>query len=79
MTFRSGNWKLIQGLGSGGFSEPRKIKPKSGEPPGQLYNLATDPGEETNVYSGRPEIVAVLSQRLEQIQVAAGHRSISEE
>ena len=34
MTFRTGDWKLIQGLGSGGFSPPKKIKPGPNDPPG---------------------------------------------
>ncbi|TSA29328.1 MAG: hypothetical protein D4R65_15395 [Verrucomicrobiaceae bacterium] len=37
-----------------------KLKP--GAPPGQLYDLAADPGETTNLYSDHPEIVARLSQ-----------------
>ncbi|MCH8923670.1 MAG: arylsulfatase, partial [Planctomycetes bacterium] len=38
MTIRMGDWKLIDGLGSGGFSRPRRVKPGRGDPPGQLYN-----------------------------------------
>lgn len=35
-------------------------KLKSGAPPGQLYDLAADPGETTNLYSDHPEVVARL-------------------
>jgi len=58
---RQGPWKYIEGLGSGGFSEPREIEPVPGEPAGQLYNLDEDPGEETNLYDDHPEIVERLS------------------
>ncbi len=65
---RQGEWKLILGLGSGGFSEPRKIEPKAGEAAGQLYNLANDPQERTNLYGLQPKIVARLTALLEQYQ-----------
>jgi arylsulfatase A-like enzyme len=48
---RQGHWKLIAGRGSWGFSEPRRIEPKPGEPEGELYNLAADPGETDNLFS----------------------------
>ena len=62
---RQGPWKLVQGLGSGGFTPPREIKPKLGEPEGQLYNLNDDPGEQKNLWAGQPEIVKRLSDLLE--------------
>ena len=74
MTMRDGNWKLIQGLGSGGFSVPRKIKPEAGQPIGQLYDLAVDPGETNNVYADHPDVVSKLTQRLQQIRTQTGHR-----
>jgi arylsulfatase A-like enzyme len=55
---REGSWKLIQGQGSGGFT---KVKVEPGEPPGQLYDLASDPGETKNLYAEKPEVVARLS------------------
>ena len=63
---RQGPWKLIEGRGSGGFSEPRRIEPGPGEPPGQLYNLAEDPAETNNLYLDRPDIVERLAGVLEQ-------------
>ena len=74
MTLRHGDWKLIDGLGSGGFSEPRKLKPEPGGPTGQLYNLASDPAEEHNVYLEHPDVVARLKNRMQQIQAADSHR-----
>ncbi|QHV97827.1 sulfatase family protein [Spirosoma endbachense] len=65
---RKGDWKLIEGLGSGGFTEPRDVKPKPGEPVGQLYNLATDQLETTNQYQKNPEKVKELTILLNQIR-----------
>ena len=67
MTFRSGDWKLITNLGSGGFSKPSRVKAGSGDPQGQLYNLASDLGETTNLYLKHPEIVSRLSAELKKI------------
>ena len=61
---RKGKWKLILGLGAGGFSGPIR-QPKPGEPKGQLYDMQHDPGEKTNVYKQHPEIVAELSALLD--------------
>lgn len=65
LAIRQGNWKLIPGLGSGGFSKPSTVKPKKGEPAGQLYNLKNDLGEQTNLYANRPKIVKRLTALLE--------------
>ena len=53
---RSGRWKLIDHLGSGGFSRPRRVKGDGG----QLYDLGSDPGETENLWSERPDRVAEL-------------------
>ena len=65
LAIRRGNWKLIPGLGSGGFSKPSTVKPKKGDPIGQLYNLKKDLGEQKNLYAKRPEIVKRLTALLE--------------
>ena len=62
---RMGRWKLITHLGSGGFSAPRKEEPAPDGPRGQLYDLDADPGETTNLWSERPEVVAELTRVLE--------------
>jgi len=62
---RQGDWKLILGLGSGGFTMPQHIEPKPGEPVGQLYNLAEDPTESKNLYSDRADVVKRLTELLE--------------
>jgi arylsulfatase A len=64
-TIREGDWKLELGLGSGGFSEPRKVEDAANGVKGQLYNLKTDPREQWNVYAQHPEIVARLTKLLE--------------
>ncbi len=71
MTVREGDWKLIAGLGSGGFSRPAKIEPAAGQPVGQLYNLANDLGETNNLYSERPDVVSRLKQILAAVQASA--------
>ncbi|MEZ0484661.1 sulfatase family protein [Fibrella aquatica] len=65
---RKGDWKLIEGLGSGGFTEPRDVAPKPGESQGQLYNLASDQLERTNLYAQNPEKVAELAALLTKIR-----------
>ena len=66
---RQGPWKLIPARGSGGFSRPRQLDPaEEGGPPGQLYNLQSDPAETSNVYDQHPDVVKRLSELLKQIQ-----------
>ena len=67
MMIREGKWKLIDQLGSGGFSSPKRVRPEKGGPKGQLYDLSSDPSEKTNLWSEYPELVQRLSKRLEQI------------
>jgi arylsulfatase A-like enzyme len=62
---RAGDWKLIPSLGSGGFTVPAKVQPKKGEPAGQLYDFAQDPGEQRNVYADHPDVVQRLTAMLE--------------
>jgi arylsulfatase A len=64
-SIHQGNWKLEEGLGSGGFSPPRTVEPAPGGPKGQLYDLAIDPGELHNLYQARPDIVDRLATLLE--------------
>ncbi|MDO8540364.1 MAG: arylsulfatase [Opitutaceae bacterium] len=71
---RSGPWKLIAGLGSGGFSKPARVTPGPGEPEGQLYNLDDDIGETKNLYADKPEIVARLKQQLAALEHAGRSR-----
>jgi arylsulfatase A-like enzyme len=67
MTVRSGRWKLIEGLGSGGFSKPSRIRPGPEDPAGQLYDLHADPAEATNRFESAPGVVARLRARMRTI------------
>lgn len=69
---REGDWKLEEGLGSGGFTEPRTVEPAPGGPTGQLYNLRNDPGELHNLYLQQPAVVARLHTMLEEAKTS-GH------
>ncbi|MCB1231679.1 MAG: arylsulfatase [Verrucomicrobiae bacterium] len=74
MTIRSGDWKLIEGLGSGGFTKPSRIKPGPGDPEGQLYDLGSDLAESTNLFKTKPEVVARLRAEMKQIVDAGQSR-----
>lgn len=65
---REGYWKYVPSRGSGGFSTPKQIEPKGGEPEGQLYQLKQDLQETRNLWSLEPERVARMSTRLEEIR-----------
>lgn len=67
MMIRSGDWKLIDRLGSGGFSKPTAIKPGPDDPTGQLYNLRNDPAERNNLYQNYPGRVAELTRLMEKV------------
>jgi arylsulfatase A-like enzyme len=62
---RRGDWKMIAGLGSGGFSRPQSEVPAPGGPEGQLYNLAEDPLEQHNLWLERQDIVQELAALLD--------------
>jgi arylsulfatase A-like enzyme len=68
---RKGDWKLITGIGSGGFTEPSVVIPKEGAT-GQLYNLTIDPGESNNLFLEKPEKVQELTEILERFR-SQGH------
>jgi arylsulfatase A len=65
LVIRQGDWKLIPGLGSGGFTKPAKIETEPGKPEGQLYNLKDDPSEKVNLWGEQPEIVEQLMKLME--------------
>jgi arylsulfatase A-like enzyme len=61
---RSGDWKFIDRLGSGGFSTPQEERPAPGAPSVQLYNLSDDPAETKNLAASEPSRVKDFQQRL---------------
>ena len=67
LSIKAGEWKYIEGLGSGGFTAPAVLEPVEGGPTGQLYNLKQDPLEQNNLYLEKPEIVRQLSELLNNI------------
>lgn len=58
--YRTGNWKLILARASGGWSSPKENQAKQGSPKAQLYDMATDVGEQNNLYLQRPELAQQL-------------------
>ena len=67
MMIREGQWKLIDRLGSGGFSTPKRVKPGPDDPKGQLYNLSADRSEQSNLWKSHPELVRKLTARMKEI------------
>lgn len=65
---RNGPWKLIEGLGSGGFSLPVWGVQAPGGPSGQLYNLAEDSAETKNLYQQFPARVQAMKHLLDSIK-----------
>lgn len=58
---REDDWKLCLCRGSGGWSAPKEnVAKKQGLPAMQLYDLATDPGEQNNLAESHPEKVEHL-------------------
>ena len=74
LAIRHGNWKYLDHRGSGGNNYERErlrpfaIEDGSGDAPGQLYNLAEDPGETRNVIRDRPEIAERLKAKLREFK-----------
>ncbi|MEY2880330.1 MAG: Arylsulfatase [Verrucomicrobiota bacterium] len=67
---RDGPWKFAPQRGSGGFSNPKQVKPAAGESPAQLYNLAADPHETRNLADTEKSTAARLANRLTEIRAS---------
>ena len=80
LSIRRGQWKYIAHRGSGGNNydkgelKPFALPETDPEAPAQLYDLANDPGETTNLFSKRPEIVKELQALLEQSKTTGRSR-----
>ncbi|QTN31048.1 arylsulfatase [Akkermansiaceae bacterium] len=77
LAIRRGDWKYLDHKGSGGNNYERSpdlgklILPDiAPDAPGQLYNLAEDPGETTNLAAKFPEKAAELKKLLEKAREA---------
>jgi hypothetical protein len=68
ISIRKGDWKLIEGLGSGGFTEPQKIDQVKEGVNGQLFNLKIDPKEIQDVFETNKDKVHELRILLEEIK-----------
>ena len=58
--YRRGKWKLALARGSGGWTSPKENEVPRDAPKGQLYDMQSDPGETTNLFNSKPEIVQRL-------------------
>lgn len=67
---RQGDWKLILGGGSGGFTNPQTEEAAAalGWPPIQLYNLANDIGEKNNLQAFYPDKIIEMTAILDSIK-----------
>ena len=71
LAIRRGPWKYLDHRGSGGNNYDKgeiksfALPDTAPDAPGQLYNLASDPGEKVNLYFQHPEIVRELKALLE--------------
>jgi len=68
---RDQNWKLVLCAGSGGWSKKDADAGREGLPPVQLYDLASDPGETTNVCIQNQQRIRKMVDMLNEI-VASG-------
>jgi len=75
LAIRKGDWKYLDHKGSGGNNYNRggewgmkqyALPEKAPKALGQLYNLKTDPGETTNLYFEKSEMVEELKAKLEE-------------
>ncbi len=65
-SIRKGNWKYIDANGHGGFAQIKETVPEDSV---QLYNIAIDPSETTNVYLDNPDKVNELKMMLEKYKM----------
>ena len=76
--YRMGRWKLCLAKASGGWSSPTEKQAPEGSPAAQLYDMQSDPGETTNLYQSRPEVVQQLLEQLES-DVARGRSTAGQD
>ncbi|MGE0143924.1 MAG: arylsulfatase [Planctomycetota bacterium] len=65
---RAGDWVMIEGLGSGGFTVPVRKAPQPGEPEVQLFDLAGDPAQRNDRSRDEPVRIARMRTRLASIR-----------
>ena len=67
-SIRNGNWKMIEKLGSGGFSLPRRVEPTPGVMQERLYNMKNDLSEKIDLASKYPKIISKMKNKLDSIR-----------
>jgi arylsulfatase A-like enzyme len=67
LAIKKGDWKYIEGLGSGGFSSPNRLTPVKNGPTDQLYNMKEDVQESNNLFLLKSEIAGDLKKYLEEL------------
>ena len=65
---RYGDWKMIEKIGSGGFTAPTNLPTPPGERPERLFNLKDDPSENSNISYKFPKKLEQLKQQLDSIK-----------
>ena len=65
LALRRGPWKLIDGKGSGGFTQ---VDTSATDPPRQLYHMYRDPAEEVNLYEVHPDTAAMMVAALDSLR-----------
>jgi arylsulfatase A len=71
---RDGDWKLCDGLGSGGATPPQFAQPLPGGPSGQLYNLREDLGETRNHFLDQPDRVETMNATINEFKLRGRSR-----
>ena len=83
LAIRNGDWKYLDHKGSGGNNYERggewglkqfALPNNAPDAPGQLYNLAKDPGETKNLYNEHPDIVKRLKEKLKEFKKSGRSR-----
>jgi arylsulfatase A-like enzyme len=80
LSIRRGQWKYLDHRGSGGNRydseglKPFALPDSESGAPGQLYDLANDPGETRNLHSSEPGVVTELRALLEQSRMSGRSR-----
>lgn len=80
LSIRRGSWKYLDHRGSGGNRydseglKPFALPDSESGAPGQLYDLANDPGETRNLHSSEPGVVTELRALLEQSRMSGRSR-----
>ena len=72
--YRKGPWKVVEGLGSGGFTAPARETAAAGNPSGQLYHLREDPAESRNRWASDPQKAQALLAELSSLREAGRSR-----